>query len=190
VNCFSGSFQSIAFGPILRGADSQPACDIKYLLRFGQPSSAAGRIKSPEESTRQLEANSQYSWNCTRRAQDRRAAVRDVGVEAADVVGDVCFQGAVRDFGQDPVAVGGGRGRCRVRCQQAIDSCGVCAGTSFPRVVVEGGASRLSFRRGQDVRIGATIQWNNTACASSHELVYQWDTPFSREQAPPPLCLA
>jgi hypothetical protein len=29
VNCFSGSFQSIAFGPILRGADSQPACDKK-----------------------------------------------------------------------------------------------------------------------------------------------------------------
>jgi hypothetical protein len=80
------------------------------------------------------------------------------GVEAADVVGDVCFQGAVRDFGQGPVAVGGDRGRCRVRCQQAIDSCG----TSFPRVVVEGGASRLSYRRGQDVRIGATIQWNNT----------------------------
>ena len=94
-------------------------------------------------------------------------------------VGDQCFQGAVRDFGQDPVAADT-RGKCRIRCESVIDSCGVCAGSSFPRVVVEGGGkTQLFYRRGQDITLRATAEWNNTACRSTHQLVYLWETPFT-----------
>jgi hypothetical protein len=50
VNCFSGSFQSIAFGPILTWDDSRPAADKIPTLRTAELSSRSkkfrGRIHS------------------------------------------------------------------------------------------------------------------------------------------------
>lgn len=84
---------------------------------------------------------------------------------------DRCVQEAVASFGQDPIALA--NGRCRSRCEQTIDACGVCGGTSYPVVVLEAGADQ-SYRRGQDVRLATDVVWDNSACALSYEMVYRW----------------
>lgn len=84
---------------------------------------------------------------------------------------DHCVRQAVAAFGQDPIALAGGR--CRSRCEQTIDACGVCGGTSYPTVQLEGGAYQ-SYRRGQDVRLATSVVWDNSACALSYEMVYRW----------------
>jgi hypothetical protein len=84
---------------------------------------------------------------------------------------DPCVQEAAASFGQDPIALAAGR--CRSRCEQTIDGCGVCGGTSYPTVELEAGPYQ-SYRRGQDIRLATTVIWDNTACALSHEMVYRW----------------
>lgn len=84
---------------------------------------------------------------------------------------DLCVQEAIASFGQDPIALVAGR--CRSRCEQTIDGCGVCGGTSYPTVSLEAGPFQ-SYRRGQDIRLATTVVWDNAACALSHEMVYRW----------------
>lgn len=84
---------------------------------------------------------------------------------------DPCVQEAVASFGQDPIALAAGR--CRSRCEQTIDACGVCGGTSYPTVELEGGPYQ-SYRRGEDIRLATIVVWDNSACALSHEMVYRW----------------
>ena len=88
----------------------------------------------------------------------------------------LCLQQAVAGFGQDPVAAGAGR--CRVRCQQAVDSCGICGGSSFPHAAIEGGSNIVRVKRSRDAQITAIVDWNSSTCASTHELLYEWTAPL------------